>query len=64
MAHDLKTRTIDYTMDQPPEWATPDERIKFWPKRTAKLISIEVERVEAEMAAKKAAKVESEVANE
>ncbi len=56
MAHDLKTRTIDYTMDQPPEWATPDERIMFWPKRTAKLICMEAERVEAEMAEKEADK--------
>lgn len=52
MAHDLKTRTIDYTMDHPPEWATPEERIQFWPKRTAKLISMEAERVEKEIATK------------
>lgn len=49
MAHDLKTRTIDYTMDSPPEWATPEERIQFWPKHTAKLISQEAERVEKEI---------------
>ncbi len=63
MAHDLKTRTIDYTMDHPPEWATPEERIQFWPKRTAKLISMEAERVEKETTLKETPS-ESEAASE
>ncbi len=50
MAHDKETRTIDYTMDEPPEWATPEEKIEFWPKRTAKLICMEIERVEVQKA--------------
>lgn len=61
MPHDFATRTIDYREDNPPEWATPEERINFWPKRTARLICDEAERVEAEMAARK---TKSEVANE
>lgn len=55
MAHDLKTRTIDYTQEQPPEWATPQEKIDFFPKRAAKLICEEVRRAEEKLAAKQTA---------
>lgn len=56
MAHDYKTRTIDYTEEHPPEWATPEEKIRFYPKRAAKFICDEIDRVETEMAAENAAK--------
>lgn len=46
MAHDFKTRTIDYTQEHPPEWASPQEKIDFYPKRAAKLICLEIERNE------------------
>lgn len=54
MAHDYATRTIDYTEDHPPEWATMQEKVDFYPKHAAKLIVAELRRVEAEMAAKEA----------
>ena len=54
MAHDFKTRTIDYSEEHPPEWATPQEKIDFHPRRAAKFICDELRRVEAEIAAKKA----------
>lgn len=54
MAHDYKTHTIDYSEERPPEWATPQEKIDFHPKRAAWFICQEVRRVEAEMAAKEA----------
>lgn len=63
MAHDIATKTVDYSMEQPPEWYTPQERIDYHPARAAWFISQEMKRVEAEMAAKKAAQ-ESEVATE
>lgn len=46
MPHDYKTRTIDYMEEHPPEWATPEEKINFHPKRAAKLICAEIDRVE------------------
>ena len=52
MAHDYKTRTIDYTEEQPPEWATPQEKIDFYPKRTAKFICEEIRRAEERLAVK------------
>ena len=51
MAHDYKTRTIDYTEKHPPEWATPQEKIEFYPKHAAKFISEEVKRAEAKLTA-------------
>lgn len=54
MAHDYETRTIDYSEDDPPEWATPQEKIDFYPKSAAHFICQELRRVEAEMAAKEA----------
>lgn len=55
MPHDYKTRTIDYTEEHPPEWATPEEKINFYPKRAAKFICAEIDRVEKMLAEKKAA---------
>ena len=54
MAHDYKTRTIDYSEEHPPKWASPQEKIDFHPKRAAKLLADEMRRVEAEMEKKKA----------
>lgn len=55
MAHDFKTRTIDYSEEQPPEWATPQEKIDFHPKRVAHFICEELRKAEAKLAAQKAA---------
>ena len=54
MPHDYKTRTIDYMEEHPPEWATPEEKINFHPKRAAKLICAEIDRVEKLLAEQKA----------
>ena len=54
MPHDYKTRTIDYMEEHPPEWATPEEKINFHPKRAAKLICAEIDRVEKLFAEQKA----------
>lgn len=51
MAHDYKTRTIDYTEEHPPEWATPEEKVNFYPKRTAHFICEELRRAEEKPAA-------------
>jgi len=63
LAHDYATRTVDYNEEKAPDWYTPQERIDYHPARAAWFISQEMKRVEAEMAAKKAAQ-ESEVATE
>ena len=52
MHHDFKTRTIDYSEEHPPEWATPQEKIDFYPKSVAYLFRQELRRVEAEIAAR------------
>ncbi len=49
MAHDLQTRTIDYTEEHPPEWATDQEKIEFYPKKAAMFICQELRRVEAQL---------------
>lgn len=54
MPHDYKTRTIDYTEEHPPEWATPEEKVNFYPKRVAKFICAEIDRVEKLFAEQKA----------
>lgn len=56
MAHDYKTRTIDYNEEQPPEWATPQEKIDFYPKRAAHFICEEYRRAEAKLAAQQTLK--------
>lgn len=53
MAHDHKTRTIDYTEEHPPEWATPEEKMNFHPKRLAKFICIEIRKAEEKLEAQK-----------
>ena len=40
--------------EHPPEWATPEEKINFHPKRAAKLICAEIDRVEKLLAEQKA----------
>lgn len=54
MLHDYKTRTIDYTEKHPPEWAMPEEKVNFYPKRVAKFICAEIDRVEKLFAEQKA----------
>lgn len=55
MPHDLKTRTIDYREESPPDWATPEEKVNFWPRRAARFMCDEIDRVEKKLAAEKAA---------
>ncbi len=62
MAHDFKTRTIDYSEKEPPEWATPEEKVKFYPRRTAHIICEELRLAEEREAAQKKAE-ENNAAN-
>ena len=62
MAHHYETRTIDYTQEHPPEWATPEEKVNFYPIRAAKLICAEIGRAEDQMDALKDKETEAEEA--
>lgn len=53
MAHNYETRTIDYTEEHPPEWATPEEKANFYPIRAAKLICAEIRKAEDKLDAQK-----------
>lgn len=62
MPHNFETREIDYNEEHPPEWATPEEKIKFHPRRAAMFMCAEIDRVEKLFAERKAAE-EAETKN-